>query len=79
MNGQMIELARLAGLKKHPSEDHEYIGDFDWREFGELIVKRCITAVENTGYGYRDYRAQIEEGMRNACVESIKHEFGVEP
>lgn len=41
MNGRMLELAIAAGLKKDHGSDAEYIGDFDWRLFGELIVKDC--------------------------------------
>lgn len=81
MNERIVELKNQT-LDKHFSYtwskmDYDDVTKFA-EKFAELIVQRCITAVENTGYGYRDYRAQIEEGMRNACVESIKHEFGVE-
>jgi hypothetical protein len=41
MNERMLELALLAGLKKAHGADREYIGDFDWREFAELIVREC--------------------------------------
>lgn len=74
----MLELARGSGLKKHPSEDREYIGDFDWREFGDLVVKECIKVVEDTPLGYKDYRGQIEDVMRSVCVMEIKHKFGIE-
>ena len=46
MNGRMVELARQAGLKKDHSSDREYIGDFDWRLFGDLIVRECMDQVE---------------------------------
>jgi hypothetical protein len=42
----MVELARQAGLKKDHSSDREYIGDFDWRLFGDLIVRECMDQVE---------------------------------
>ena len=42
MNERVLELAKQAGLKKEHGADREYIGDFDWREFAELIVRQCI-------------------------------------
>ena len=78
MNERIQELAKQAGLKKEHGADREYIGDFDWREFAELIVRECISTIENAENGYQDYRNQIEDGMRNHCISLIKNEFGVE-
>lgn len=78
MNERVLELAKQAGLKKEHGADSEYIGDFDWREFAELIVRECISTIENAENGYQDYRNQIEDGMRNHCISLIKNEFGVE-
>lgn len=41
MNERMLELAQRAGLKKDHASDREYIGDFEWRVFGDLIVREC--------------------------------------
>ena len=41
MNERTLELALLAGLKKAHGADREYMGDFDWREFADLIVRQC--------------------------------------
>jgi hypothetical protein len=41
MNDRILELAKLAGLKKAHGSDREYIGDFDWRQFADLIVRDC--------------------------------------
>lgn len=49
MTAKLLELAIKAGLKKHLSEDSEYIGDFDWREFGKLVVDACVTQAYNVG------------------------------
>ena len=46
MNALTLELARKAGLKKHPSEDREYIGNFDWREFAVLVAEHCAKISE---------------------------------
>lgn len=43
MNHLVTDLARQCGLKKHPSEDREYIGNFDWRMFAELIARECAS------------------------------------
>lgn len=42
MNARMLEIAVQSGLKKDHCSDREYIGDFDWRTFGNLIVKECM-------------------------------------
>ena len=41
MNELILELAKQAGLKKEHASDREYIGNFDWRLFAELIVREC--------------------------------------
>jgi hypothetical protein len=41
MNERLLELAKQAGLKKDHASDREYIGDFDWRQFAELIIREC--------------------------------------
>jgi hypothetical protein len=42
---KILELAKEAGLRKEHGSDREYIGDFDWRLFAQLIsqntCKRC--------------------------------------
>ena len=44
----------------------------------ELVVAKCVGAVEGLSPGYDDYRNQIEDAFRRDCVEKIKHLFGVE-
>ncbi len=46
MNERLIELARQAGLKKDHGSDREYIGNFDWQKFSELMLKDCASNVE---------------------------------
>jgi len=50
MNARMLELAVQAGLKK----DHasEYVGDFDWRTFGNLIVEECLSLLKESQEHY---------------------------
>ena len=46
--------------------------------FAELIVKECMEVVASTPLGYRDYRNQIEKGMRSASVDELRLHFGVD-
>lgn len=46
MNERMLELAKQAGLRKEHASDREYIGNFDWRVFGDLIVRECAAKVD---------------------------------
>jgi hypothetical protein len=47
-------------------------------KFAELIVRECVSTVENLSPGYQDYRNQIEDAFRRDCVEQIREHFGVE-
>jgi len=81
------QLADEAGLNYHnwmTNESNINDGDFkyprleDYKKFAELIVKECISTVENLSPGYEDYRNQIEDAFRRDCVEQMKQHFGVE-
>ncbi len=52
MNKRIVELARQSGLKKDHTSDREYTGDFDWREFAELIVKECVLISRTSTDGF---------------------------
>ena len=82
MNEQIFELARQADLIQWdmlPSgartPDHESVAKA--MKFAELIVQKCIDIIEKVPNGYRDYRDQIEDGMRQACIDDVKNYFGV--
>jgi hypothetical protein len=60
MNERLIELAKQAGLKKEHGSDREYMGDFDWRQYGELIVRECIRVVDKDD-GATHVRELLEE------------------
>jgi hypothetical protein len=70
MNEQLLELARQAGLKKDHGSDREYIGDFDWREFAELIVRECAELADD-GYGSTNFGNGI-------CGAQVLKHFGVQ-
>jgi len=72
MNTRMLELAKQAGLKKEHASDREYIGDFDWREFGDLIVRECAALC--------DLYAMPDGTSETAIIlaSAIRRKFGVE-
>ena len=72
MNQRIRELAEQCETK----EIGYYF--FDREKFAELIVRECIASIENADNGFEDYRNQIEDGMRNHCIDLIKNKFGVE-
>lgn len=79
MNEKLIRIAIEADAwcDQHYPDDECY--NLRWEEkFAELIVAECIKAVEETPLGYKDYRNQIEEGMRAACSSTIKQKFEIE-
>ena len=47
-------------------------------KFAELIVRECADIIGKVPNGYRDYRNQIEDAMRNDCIQAIQEHFGVE-
>ena len=65
MNPRTLELAQQAGLKKDHASDREYLGDFDWREYGELIVRECA------------HIAWLNSTQDNISHTKIKEYFGV--
>jgi hypothetical protein len=68
----MLELAKQAGLKKEQASDREYTGDFDWREFGDLIVRECAALC--------DLYAMPDGTSETAIIlaSAIRRKFGVE-
>ena len=76
MNERIKELVKQATT----IEEHKWgvsYDNFDKEKFAELIVKECISTVENLSPGYEDYRNQIEDAFRRDCVEQMKQHFGV--
>lgn len=89
MNELILELAKQAGLKKEHASDREYIGNFDWRLFAELIVRECAKTAANFSFENKRIHPDIDpRNMPDAnrmvyhatcqCVAmEIKHYFGV--
>jgi len=76
MNERILELAKQAGLKKEHGADREYIGDFDWREFAELIVKDCIAQVALLGIS--NFENDDISWTVDMAIKNIQHRFGFE-
>jgi hypothetical protein len=81
MNERILKLMTEAGfdvekLRMYPGgwprEDLLILEDF-----AQLIVKECIGIVENLPSSYGDYRDQISNSTREACVEKIKQQFEI--
>lgn len=69
---QACDIERENELATKPYKDRVVI------KFAELVIRECISTIENAENGYQDYRDQIEDGMRNHCISLIKNKFGVE-
>jgi hypothetical protein len=77
MNERIKELKEQATVcTPHGHDGVKWI--FNPELFAELIVRECISTIENLSPGYQDYRNQIEDAFRRDCVEQIKQHFGVE-
>jgi hypothetical protein len=69
MNEHMLELAKRAGLKKSHGSDREYMGDFDWRLFSDLVIRECV-AIVNTAVDHRE--------PASTYASKIQKHFGIE-
>jgi hypothetical protein len=76
VNERLLELAQQAGLKKDHGSDREYLGDFDWREFAELIVKECAGLLEKEAESSHDEGTDTYNLLLNES-KWIKRYFGV--
>jgi hypothetical protein len=75
MNERLIELAKQAGLKKDHASDREYLGDFDWRQFADLVVKECVTVMYDDAIE-RKVPLDIDKTPTH-YVKAILEHFGV--
>ena len=73
MKERMLKIAKQAGLKKDHGSDREYIGDFDWRLFGDLIVQECADIVASSSLP-----DAYSEPYLSVIAEEIKEHFGVD-
>jgi hypothetical protein len=85
MNERMLELALKSGLMKDHGSDREYIGDFDWRQFAELIVRECAELFVDQRYmilnphePFANERVRALKEHDKNTVKKIKQHFGVD-
>jgi hypothetical protein len=77
MNQRSLELALQAGLKKEHGSDREYTGDFDWREFAELLVQECAEVCYSHSNAAGGVRTDFGYAYKD-CGDDIKRHFGIE-
>ena len=77
MNERIKELIKQATNPDYDSDDGP-MNELNVEKFAELIVRECVDVVAGVMPGYKDYRSQIEEAMRDDCVAAVKQHFGVE-
>ena len=72
MNERILEIARQVWPDPNISHANHVM-------FAELIVRECITVVENTDktQAYTTYDLAQIEGTMSKCVKNIKEHFGV--
>ena len=75
MNERIRELAKESDLDWHRHWNDDESNRLE--KFAELLVRECISTIENAENGYQDYRNQIEDGMRDHCISLVKNKFGV--
>ena len=64
-------------LMQRRSDGFYVISPESLEAYSRLVVKECIKQIKQVPNGYSDYRNQIEDGMRDACVEAVNEHFGV--
>lgn len=79
MKKRIKELAQQSGMVMYPTglgiNENTIWGDRNIEKFADLIIQECVKFVEETPLGYKDYRSQIEEAMRNDCANAVKRQF----
>ena len=78
MNERIQELAEQARASVPPGLVVEQWIQVYNIKLGQLIVQECVSIVQGMSPGYQDYRDQIEDAFRRACLAETKHKFGVE-
>ena len=79
LQDKIPELVKRCWEDEKPNGLHSIDTGFhlNLEKYTELIVRECLSIVENLSPGYDDYRNQIEDAFRKDCIEEIKERFGV--
>jgi hypothetical protein len=81
MNERIRELAKQAGLNMWVNGNNEVEFSENEKKFAELIVRECITVIENKMPDFtckEDYENLIRKAGRMDAIDEIKQHFGVE-
>jgi len=73
---ELLDQARVACFRMG-SKSATTVGYDELEKLVELVVKECIGIVENSPSSYGDYRDQISNSTREACVEKMKQQFEI--
>jgi hypothetical protein len=72
MTDKMLEFARMAGISAPPGSDTVGLRDFNWRLFGELIVRNCIAQCREVGYEAMEIEIEIRDPNLNGFERGNK-------
>lgn len=74
MREQIKELALQAGGSHYPDVGGELL-----QQFADLVIQRCIKAVENTPNhcAFTTFQLDVVKCTKDMCADSIKKEFGL--
>jgi len=80
MNDLVFDLIKTATANAQAKDPTHAVPEYDYtysKELIDLVVNDCICVVETMSPGYRDYRDQIEQALKDDCVEELKRRFNL--
>lgn len=80
MNDLVFDLIKTARLNAQAKDPTHAVPEYDYtysKELIDLVVNDCIGIIETMSPGYRDYRDQIEQALKDDCVEELKRRFNL--
>jgi len=80
MNDLVFDLIKTATANAQAKDPTHAVPEYDYtysKELIDLVVNDCINIVENMSPGYRDYRDQIEQALKDDCVEELKRRYSI--
>ena len=80
MNDLVFDLIKTATANAQAKDPTHAVPEYDYtysKELIDLVVNDCISIVETMSPGYRDYRDQIEQALKDDCVEELKRRYSI--